>query len=322
MAGEHKGQVPLPGNAIEYLSYSALKLFETDPEMYYRRYLCKTNKLPRDPQNHYMALGSAFDAYIKADLHEKFINDGDPRFKRDTIFEMQVEPQCRDLARVDGEIVLERYKKSGAYDNLLKEMKGCMNPNFEVEVRGEVLGAMLMGKPDIMYISRTGLRVVHDFKVNGYYSKAPKSPEIGYLVLFPAKTMHSKCMPVYHREFMINANCPMHLYCEDWAQQLSMYAWMMGEPIGGDYVLTIDQIACDSVKKTQKIAHFSARCTESWQKMYSAKIVEAWKAINSKHIFRQLSFEMSQGRCEAIDNEMKTVLTDKQQQSLGAKRER
>lgn len=291
---------------LKYLSYSGFKLFESDPEKFYERYIAET-KSPRDPQNHYMAIGSAFDAYVKAELHHIFVNDGDPKYKPDTLFEAQVEPHNRDRARVDGQILHTRYVKCGAWKDLLEDMKGCINPRFEVELTAELSvpwlkgSIKILGKPDIQYISRAAARVVHDFKCQGYYSKSPPSPARGYLKMFPGATMHEACGPKHHKDFLINGNCPLHLYCEDWATQLTFYAWSLGEEVGSDYILTVDQILSDSQKKETRVAKHAAICTEKWQRNLFERAHKAWYAAESGHVFTNLTYEESVQRTKAID---------------------
>jgi len=71
-----------------YLSPSALGVFEKDREQYYLKYLAD-NRPPRMPQTEPMAVGSAFDAFVKSYLHHSlFGNHGkDNQYELNTIFE-------------------------------------------------------------------------------------------------------------------------------------------------------------------------------------------------------------------------------------------
>src|SRR4051812_6811821 len=95
---------------VKYLSYSGMSLYYKDPEAFYVRYLSE-NRPPREPQNAPMAVGSAFDAYVKSYLYARLVGKGDPKHEFEFMFESQVEKQCRDVARVDGKAVFEFYKK-------------------------------------------------------------------------------------------------------------------------------------------------------------------------------------------------------------------
>lgn len=299
---------------VKNLSYSGFKVFESDPEMYYRRYLA-INRPPRDPQNHYMAIGSAFDAFVKADLHKRFVDDGDPKFTAEALFETQVEPQNRDRAMVDGLELQRRYIACGGYGDLLEDMKGCINPRFEAELTatlelprlpGEV---RILGKPDVMYIHRLGARVIHDFKCQGFYSKAAPSPSPGYVKILNKGgkghyQMHRECTLRNHKGFLINGTSPLNRNNVEWATQLSMYAWSLGEDVGSDYILTIDQILSDSQKGTSRVIKHSGICDDKWQNELYDRLHRCWQAATTGHIFLHLPYDESEARCRAIDAEL------------------
>lgn len=257
-----------------------------------------------------MAVGSAFDAFVKAELHKRFVNDGDPKYTAEALFEAQVEPHARDRARPDGLDVLAWYKKVGAFADLVEDMRGCVDPRFEAELTGEVSvswldgSISLLGKPDVMYVSRTGARVVHDFKVQGYYSKAPKSPAPGYIRMFPGRTIHKNAVVVKHKGQDVNGNAPLHIHCPDWAEQLSIYAWVLGEHVGSDYILTIDQICCNSREKTIRVAKHSAICTDPWQRGLFTRLHRCWFACKNGHVFHDLPYEDNLAKIRSIEAEL------------------
>jgi len=129
-----------------FLSPSSLSLFERDREEYYMKYLA-TVQAPKIPQAIYMSIGSAFDAYVKAELHSAIFGPGsDPKFEFDTIFVEQVEAHNRDWAREHGQYVFDCYKIAGAYDDLLDMLlESEYDPQFEFKVEGEVEGVPLLG---------------------------------------------------------------------------------------------------------------------------------------------------------------------------------
>jgi hypothetical protein len=296
----------------DYISYSSQKLFYESAERFYRRYLTEIRS-GREPQNHYMAAGSAFDAFVKAELHARFVNDGDPKYTEKALFESQVEEHNRTQAWDAGKDVYKWYCKIGALDDLSKELDGSIGPpRFESEITGQVGHpvlcptdpVMILGKPDIHWIHRAGPRIIHDFKVQGYYSQKPPSPKNGYYRMFPGRTMHAKCNPVTHKGVGVNAAGPLNMVAEDWAEQLSMYAWVLGEPIGSDYILTIDQILCDSQAKTVRVARHQAICLPHWQEKFFKRLVNCWQAIHNGHIFTDLPYEENLGRIKAIEAEL------------------
>lgn len=272
-------------------------------------------KSPREPQNHYMAVGSAFDAFVKADLHKKFIDDGNPVYQRDTLFDAQVEEPQREGARIAGEIVYEAYKKTGAYDDLCKDMEGCINPAFEAEITAEVShpkfdgSVPILGKPDVMFVHKLGGRVIHDFKVNGYYSKTPPSAKTGYVKLFtvanPTRpSQHPKALTRVHKGLLINGGTYFNSAYTDWSEQLSMYSWTMGEEIGADYVLSVDQICCNTITKEIKVAKHAGICSADYQLKLFERLHLCWIACKNGHVFLDLPYDVSKGRQEAIELEV------------------
>lgn len=310
---------------IKYLSYSSFQMFEKDPEGFYRKYLSK-NRPPREPQNTYMAIGSAFDAFVKADLHKRFVNDGDPRYTPEALFETQVEPHNRDRAKVDGEELYRRYRKIGAYADLCEDMRECINPRFEAEITADISisrlpgSVVVLGKPDVMYISRYGARIIHDFKCQGFYSKNPPSPHPGYVKLMPGMNMHKDTMLFKHKGFLTNGACPIHHHNEDWATQLAFYAWSLGEDVGSDFILSVDQILSNSVKNETRVAKHAGICTDVWQNKLFDRLHRCWSAVKSGHVFLKLPYDESVARCEAIDAELGSTPDDTFRQMTSTKK--
>lgn len=301
---------------MKHLSYSGFKLFESDPEMFYRRYIAET-KSPRDPQNHYMAVGSAFDAFVKVDLHKQFVNDGDERYTLPRMFNDQVEEHGREQAWLDGMDVYEWYKKCGAYASLCADMKDCVSPRFEAEITANVThpkfsgGVPILGKPDVMYVHHQGCRIIHDFKVNGYYSNTPPSAKTGYVHLFqniagiPVNAgRHPKCQTRVHKGMLINGASYFNSLYADWAEQLTMYAWTMGEEVGSDYVLSVDQIVCNKSTKVIKVAKHAGICSPEYQLKLYERLHRCWYACANGHVFLDMPYEASKGRQEAIELEV------------------
>ena len=282
---------------LKYLSYSGHKTFETNPVEYFLKYFCNA---PRMAQTDPMAVGSAFDAFIKAELYRCLVNGGDPRMTKEALFEMQVEPAARDKGRIAGEDIYKRYVELGGLKDLLAAMDGCIGePNFELEITGVIEGVTLLGKPDVHYINRKGKRVIHDFKVMGYYSNTPPGPKTGYVKIKPGGLAHKDCIFADHAGHRINAARPMNLSAKDWAEQLSIYAWILGEPRGGDYILTIDQICCDRVKGHKLVQHASLVQPE-FQEDYFRRIKRNWTAINDGHFFLNMTYEDNLAQCETL----------------------
>lgn len=300
---------------MKYLSPTSLKMFYENRENFYLQYLCD-KKTPRPPQTNAMAVGSAFDAYVKSFLVEKLVGKR-PEFERDTIFTAQVESHNRDEAKKAGEIVFKEYSRLGALSDLLIDLEGCIGePRFETTVEGYVSAVSLafgdvpfLGKPDIFFITKQGARIIFDWKVNGYYSNYNVSPKAGYTRIRSSDPklngkVHPKAMVMDHQGIKISITHPLDTVDREWAAQLSIYSWLLGQDIGSKFIVGIDQIFCgndDFGGKKIGVAQHRSIVNESFQQETFKKANEAWKAIQSGHVFFECPRPESDARCVLLD---------------------
>jgi hypothetical protein len=292
----------------EFLSPSSISTFEKDIEDYAVKYLLK-NRPPRPPQTEPMAVGSAFDAYVKSYLYKALMGNFGPNgeYERDTIFEQQVEPHNRDFARQAGQDCFEKYQQWGALADLMTELQTAIGPprfEFSVQdtIRMDQWYAPLLGKPDCYFINAEGVRVVYDWKVNGYCSHRNTSPMKGYTCCRDGKTrkQHKDAMVVAFKG--ININCMMFL--EDgnkhWADQLSIYSWLLGEEIGSEKVIFgIDQITGPGCSR---ISSHRLKIQPVYQYRLMERVGQIWSIIDSGHIFRDRSREESDAYLQLLED--------------------
>jgi hypothetical protein len=301
-----------------YLSYSSFSLFEKNEEEFYLKHLADTRPA-RLPQERPASVGSAFDAYAKSALHEALYGPGnDPKYEFPALFEAQVEKHNRDWALEEGRYIFECYKVAGAYDTLLGLLKLAIKPpRFEFEVRAEILGVPFLGKPDCQFILPGPVEVVHDFKVNGYCAKSGTSPVKGYMICndgFQAANgkqnkshgqAHKQFRPIDVHGYTIDEGCLED--CDTgWADQLSMYGWALGQPIGGNTVLSIDQIVAKPVPEGRpllRVSSYRARVRKSYQEHLANRLKKCWEVVQSGHIFRDMSREDSDARMSLLDGQ-------------------
>jgi len=108
----------------KHLSPSSLGTWESDREDFYIKYLASKRPIWK-PQTEPMSVGSAFDAYVKAALHRELFGAVDPVYELDALMEAQVDEHVRDWARVAGRHAFECYKFTGAYDELLGDLRAA-----------------------------------------------------------------------------------------------------------------------------------------------------------------------------------------------------
>jgi hypothetical protein len=281
---------------LEYLSPTAIAQFFRNPEEFYLVRLAEP-RVPREPQTAPMAVGSAFDAYAKSCLHRRLVGD-DPKYSFETLFETQVEPQCRDEARVAGKLCFDRYEEIGALAALEFELRQAQDkPCFEFEIKGEVDGVPLLGRPDLFFVNAQGCPVVFDWKVNGYYSKFGVSPMRGYVLCRPNGGAYPGVVAQTFKGMAINVGCCLSQLNEDWARQLSVYAYLTGST--PEFIAAVDQVACRP--GNIRIAEHRLRITEEYQRRVITEAKHVWEVVNSDHVFRSMSLADSQARCAVLD---------------------
>lgn len=316
---------------VEHLSPTSISRFLNNTEDFYVGYLAE-ERPPPVPQTEPMAVGAAFDAHAKSFLAKNIINNNDPRFEFDAIFEEQVEPHNRDFAREHGKYVFDCYVESGAMADLVLELREAVEqPQLEftisarVPFESDVEGIPLLGKPDVFLINKYGARIVYDFKVNGYLSKYGVSPKKGYVKVrdgwkpnyapnsrgngYP----HKDCQLAFKNGVYINLACFLEDIDPSWADQLAIYAWLLGEPVGGDFVCGIEQLIAKPFgqgKPLIRCATHRYKISDDYQKALIDKIKFIWDCIQSGHIFRNMSREESDEMCRKLDQQHKAFEGD------------
>ena len=268
----------------DYLSPSNLKTWESDRREYYLRYLCEVRS-PKIAQTHQMALGSAFDGLIKNEIERLM---GLPIVD----YGKQVEVQNADAAWSKGKEVYDYYVKSGGIKLLMLSGK----PRMEFSVKGTVGGVPLLGKPDLYYKSPSGVRIVHDWKVNGFFSKA--SPQQGYL--WDSKTglphknqIVSKCLDV-----LIGGDDT--LFNREWLDQEITYGWLLGEPVGEEFVCQVHQLT--HMSGVARLTHHATLANPDYQRKLLVRYQGCWEAIKNGRCFTDMSEEDDKKEQKSLDN--------------------
>ena len=106
------------------------------------------------------------------------------------------------------------------------------------------------------------------------------------------------------RGMMINLAVNLEDVDKTWADQTTLYAWLMGEDIGGDFITGIDQIVCKpgDERPSIRVARHRARVSKGYQQQLWQRIVQVWDTIQSGHIFDDMTREESDVRCETLNN--------------------
>jgi hypothetical protein len=309
---------------ISYLSPTSIALYNKDPEEFYQRYLSEIPP-PRDPQLKVMSIGSSTDAYIKSYLHQNLFGKDHKdaaKFEFNTLFTSQVESQNRDWAREHGLYVFNQYKSSGCLADIMLELQSAVSePRFEFDVRGSVHGyregiektlgeIVLLGKPDCSYVNGEGANITLDWKINGYLGTGKTYPKAGYIKLRSANRTdlgsHKDCFAIVDKGIKINCSSTLDAVDKEWAAQISVYSWLMGSPVGSDFIAAIDQGCCSYVPNGLpeiKFAQHRMKISVDFQHKLFNNILNIWEIVHSPHYFRDMSLEDSIERCRLLDGQ-------------------
>lgn len=297
----------------EFISPTSLHAWETDREAFYLKYL-SGHRQPDKAQTLAMSVGSAFDAFVKSALYYHIFGKYDEGYTCEELLEAQVDAEIMPAATEAGKYVYERYVACGAYAELLDWIcRSGEAPKFEFTLTGEVGGVPVRGKPDCWFM-QNGAHVVLDWKVNGFTSSSATSP----------KKLYAYCRDTWdtsvvkptrggdgaHKSYAPMDFCGMQIgshFLDDvdasWADQLCIYSWMLGIPVGSESVVTcIDQIACKpgDPMPLLRVAQHRCRISSFWQHSLLSRLQDCWRTIQSGHIFTELTREESDSRCEVL----------------------
>jgi hypothetical protein len=292
------------------------------------------------------SVGSAFDACTKARLHADLFGQGsDPQYEFDALFTEQVEEHNRDEVLPMGWHVFDNYVETGAYHELLCMMQDAKEePKFEFGQGRVVDNVPLFGKPDCRFVDRHGVHIILDWKVKGYCSKWGASPVKGHTIcrdgldweernLTAAKLRKREAGEEVSGKHSLNHEKPHKLYlpmefngltinqgyletCDsEWATQLSIYGWLMGEKVGDENVVVcIDEVVCKFMGEGEKplirIANHKARVSRQFQVDLHARLRKLWDAIASGWIFQDVSKEDNDQMLDMLARRANGMATD------------
>ena len=315
------------------LSHSSLALFEKDHDEFYLKYLSE-NRPGRLPQTLPMSVGSAFDARVKSSLHEAIFGKGaDPVYQFEALFESQVEEQNRDFALQAGNYAFSAYRIAGAYVDLLKLLKKSIEPpRFECTLTGRIGNVPFIGKPDCRFVLDFGqgrISIVFDWKVKSFCSRHSASPGKGYMLCRDGygtddgrtSRSHNGSHPLFlahdFRGLTINQGF-IEQYSTEYADQCTLYGWLLGEPIGSEETLVfIDELICKSTGNAAageypliRVASHRARVCNGYQQKLFERVQNCWEAITSGHVFTDLTREASDSHIGHLEQVATGLATD------------
>jgi hypothetical protein len=258
---------------------------DEDEREFYIKYRADS-KPNREPQTLPMAVGSAFDAEVKAFLLDSFHGKAG-QFVR--LYEAQVEPQNRVAALPYGKLYFEQYKNMGGLSDLCIMLREAdMLPMVELDYRHKVnfdgVEINVNCKPDLLGENKT-TTLIHDWKVN------KGSPASGYVKSLPSGLAHKTTMTV--TDPISGIRVAAHAEAgKKWDDQLSFYFLARGFSEDKRYIASIDQITHDGapgpktrsnqfrkVLQVEQIKAYATKVRKFWEAELARAVNEEWELL-------------------------------------------
>lgn len=291
-----------------------MAVFEKNPDEFFVRYLVPKSLRPkRDPQSDAQATGSAFDALIKNYIHNLFYGHEktvEAKYRIRDLVGLQCEEEQLPEALSVACHLFEEYRECGALGDLIDTInQSSVQPRMEFTVNETIHGVPLLGKPDLHFFTNLQAHVIADFKVSGSRSIHGVSPQQGYMIARDVRGSnthgrpHKKFTPALHLGGLMVSAVPMNETTDYWADQLSTYAWCLGEPVGSqNFIVRIEQLACRPNKDGLRIkcCTYQSTVAEDYQHKLIQRYRACWDAVQNNHIWTDLSPEESRARGDLL----------------------
>jgi len=322
---------------IRKISPTALNTFENDSQRFVLTYVLDRPRMPQTPA---MAVGSSFDAHVKAAMifdliprdsewiHGENIFTSEEEFRHHLLVN-QVEKGVYDIAVKAGKDAFDRYVSSTAYKRLIEEMRDCADlsticAEFDTALHLDCTGILVPigGKPDWAFLTKDrAMMVIYDWKVNGYYSNATTLSKYLRLLLEDGsnKGPHRDAYPITMPNGL--QYVPGSRVKPDWTTQLVMYSWSaagrLGVPIDTPTLLGVEQLAFSNSKtsgaRTFCSCVYRLKPTEDDLEGVKKRLGHMWECIQAEHYFHKESKETSDAKVEMLataDSDLLRMLRD------------
>lgn len=274
------------------ISPTNFQLWRENKMAWWAKYAVKN--LDREPQTLPMSLGSAFDSMVKGELYEILLGQ---KGMFEQLFEASVEKHNRDQILPTAKLVYEEYKRLGGVANIAADLRNATEIHMEVSVKGmSNIGVQLNGKPDLWYIGRDGKTIViHDWKVNGYFSASGTSPKPGYTRTYGGSGRINNAISQSHPALTRAVSTEyFETVGQDWAVQECMYSWMLGCEDINNVICSIDQLTFRN--GTQRVTSYAGLLGQKFVDDLKDEVIQMDQDIRDGHPFKDKSLE----DCKAV----------------------
>ena len=290
-----------------HVSPSMLQTREESEQEFYIKYRSDTRP-DREPQTLPMAIGSAFDAEVKAFLLHRFFGKNQTE-NYERLFEAQVEAHNRDSGRAFGKLYFDQYRDLGGLAEMVLLLERAkIAPLVEIELQKKLINfdgvpIPVIAKPDLAGTGKdeqAATRLVHDWKVN------KGSPAAGYVKSLPKGLPHKDTFVINEPTSGIPLATHAHAGAK-WDNQLSFYGICLfsqssdskagSGSLGSaghttDFVGSIDQITHDGAPgpktrvnlfrkmfRAEALADYAVRVREFWEAEQARVVSDEWELL-------------------------------------------
>ena len=281
-------QLPLL-KSINYFSPTSYQQACACEYSFYRERHSETPYI-RLPQTKPMAVGYAFESFVKAELAFVLGKSNDRKNTLAKLLENVEEHNLECIAI--GHDLFDKYQFWGCFDRLVKDGLHDIELSIHQTVQGELVagkegevsGVPIFGKPDATMLNRGDNSLIPtDWKVNGHGSATGQSPKPGYIRCFVDGQDKGQ-----HITYGI---ATLEQINREWAIQLLFYNWMLGNK--SPFFGAIEQVAIRG--NTVAFTSYRARISDDFIQEHLSRLIDLWGRFNKGQFAEP---EPGQWKCE------------------------
>jgi hypothetical protein len=122
---------------------------------------------------------------------------------------------------------------------------------------------------------------------------------------------HDQYLEYNYRGLTVNTSF-MEVCSPTYADQLSIYGWLLGEMPGDEnVVLGIEEIVAKPANPPLlRVANHRARVSKDYQLKLVERIQDAWRRITTGHVFTDMTKEQNDSQCELLEETASTMTSN------------
>jgi len=268
----------------EYLSPSSISAAMTEPNTFFCQKLI-FDRMPREPQNLAMGVGTAFDILVK----ERLILKGVPTWNPIEIIRESLEKgKFFDESYVGANLLMKMYSNSRLIGSTRwVQVEGDFHQEYTFEYNGKPYTVPLMCKLDaVVHDDEYDMDVPLDWKCSGYASLAGATPKPGYYDRWGGAGWEGP-----HKNY--TKNMLVTELGSDWARQFTMYGMALNKKNGiadfTEFPVYVHHPVFNGKNKKPQVAVYRSIVTSDFQREVWGEIVRLWEDIGEQKFLNRLT---------------------------------